>query len=198
MISHIFGASTAAGITVALFLLMAYLITPTGGIPQTESKTQMVSISRQKRDENSQPKPRSLAKKPVQKKSPPPPKIQTTQARSNNNGHALVAAIPDLGSGNDLINIQGNRRATPIVRIPPQYPQGPLARNIEGWVLVAFTITHTGTVTDVKVIDAEPSNTFNRAARRAIERWKYQPKMVDGKAVAQANMREVFRFEIQK
>lgn len=198
MISRVFGSFSAAVITVALFLLMAYLITPTGGIPQSASQTQMVTISREKRDENSSPRERSAAQKPVQKKSPPPPKIQASQARSNNNSDALMSSIPALSSGENIISIQGNRRATPIVRIPPQYPQGALARDIEGWALVEFTITQTGTVNDIKIIDAEPKNTFDRAARRAMERWKYQPKMVDGKAVAQHNMREVFRFEIQK
>ena len=53
----------------------------------------------------------------------------------------------------------------------------------EGWVKVAFTVTETGTVKDVSVVEAEPRRIFDRAAKTAILKWKFKPKMVDGKAV---------------
>ena len=55
------------------------------------------------------------------------------------------------------------------------------AKSIEGYVLLRFTVTETGAVADPEVMQAEPPGIFNRAARRAVLRWKYQPQMVDGK-----------------
>ena len=53
----------------------------------------------------------------------------------------------------------------------------------EGWVKIEFTITETGTVKSPRVIDAEPPRVFNREAIRAILKWKFKPRVVDGVAV---------------
>jgi protein TonB len=71
----------------------------------------------------------------------------------------------------------------PIVRIEPQYPREALLKGIEGWVRVRFTILEDGTVDDPIVVEAEPRRLFNRAAIRAILRWKFKPRIVDGQAV---------------
>jgi len=91
-----------------------------------------------------------------------------------------------------------DRRAIPMVRITPLYPRGPLENGTEGWVLVEFTITMVGTVDDLVVIDAEPQNVFNRSAMTAMKRWKYQPKMENGKPVPQYNMQELITYVIEE
>jgi len=40
-----------------------------------------------------------------------------------------------------------------------------------------------GTVKDPRVIEAEPARIFNREAIRAILKWKFKPRVVDGIAV---------------
>ena len=82
----------------------------------------------------------------------------------------------DAGSG-----IAIARQLTPLVQFPPEYPMAARAKSIEGYVLLRFTVTETGAVADPEVMQAEPPGIFNRAARRAVLRWKYQPQMVDGK-----------------
>lgn len=194
--SILFWPATAASITVALFLLMGYLISPQGDAPTVDENNVNVVITRTDRDEMSRPKGRRKPVKPKPVKIPPPQKIARTNpvvAKTNN------LATSDFGSLDEDTGLSistMDRRATPVVRIPPQYPHGPLSREIEGWVLVEFSITRTGTVEDIKVVDSDPPNTFNRAAIRAIKRWKYQPQMLNGKAIAQHNMREIFKFEI--
>lgn len=63
--------------------------------------------------------------------------------------------------------------------------------------MLEFTITATGSVEDVRVIDAEPPNVFDRESRRALQGWKYQPKMVNGQPVPQTGMQDMIVFEIQ-
>jgi protein TonB len=69
------------------------------------------------------------------------------------------------------------------VRIEPQYPREALLKGIQGWVRVRFTIMEDGSVDDPIVVESEPRRLFDRAAIRAILRWKFKPRIVDGKAV---------------
>jgi len=71
-----------------------------------------------------------------------------------------------------------------ISRIPPQYPYRAQRRGIEGWVKVSLMITEQGTVQDVVVVEAEPEEVFDNAAIQAVSKWKFKPRIEQGKAVA--------------
>lgn len=73
------------------------------------------------------------------------------------------------------------RELTPLVRIPADYPISALTKSIEGFVEMRFTVTETGSVANPEVLRSSPPGVFDRAARRAVLKWKYQPQMVDGK-----------------
>jgi len=72
----------------------------------------------------------------------------------------------------------------PIVRIQPHYPQPALNDRTEGWVKLKFTITAKGSVENAEVVAAEPPGVFDRAAIRAILKFKFKPAMKDGKPVS--------------
>ena len=86
---------------------------------------------------------------------------------------------------------------TALVRPQPEYPAGPASRNIEGWVMIEFTVAASGAVTDPHVVDAEPSGVFDAAALKAIARWKYNPRVVNGAPVEHRGMRVVIRFDLE-
>lgn len=73
-----------------------------------------------------------------------------------------------------------------LVRVNPQYPQRAAERGIEGFCTVYFTITALGTTRDAYVPEGEANcsnSLFERPSIRAIERFKFKPKIVDGNAV---------------
>ncbi len=106
-------------------------------------------------------------------------------------GFALQA--PTLSQANQL-----DQQAMPLSRVPPQYPIRALKRNLEGYVVMEFTIDGDGRPKDIVVIDAKPKNIFEREARRALQRWKYQPKRIDGKGVDQLNQRVTIQFNLEQ
>lgn len=106
-------------------------------------------------------------------------------------GFALQA--PTLSQANQL-----DQQAMPLSRVPPQYPIRALKRNLEGYVVMEFTIDGDGRPKDIAVIDAKPKNIFEREARRALQRWKYQPKRIDGKGVDQPNQRVTIQFNLEQ
>jgi protein TonB len=46
------------------------------------------------------------------------------------------------------------------------------------------------------VIKADPPSVFNRAAIDAVKKWKYRPKVVDGKAVEEHNVKAHVVFNL--
>ena len=183
----------AAGLTLGIFWGMNALINPDGELMLEESSQPTISITRKPRDETTKQRTTTLPPPPEKAPPPPPPALATTPAVINGGGAGYKIEIPSLGK---LEISNTDRRAIPIIKFPPEYPQRELMRNVEGFVLLQFTITVAGTVENIEVLNADPPGAFETAASRALSRWKYQPKMVDGNPVAQPKMQEVFRFEI--
>ncbi|RVU35689.1 M56 family peptidase [Rheinheimera riviphila] len=69
----------------------------------------------------------------------------------------------------------GAEQPQPQMRVEPKYPVQAAQQRITGYVQAEFNIQPDGSVTDVKVIKAEPAEIFNKEAIRALEKWRYQP-----------------------
>ena len=85
----------------------------------------------------------------------------------------------------------------PLVNITPTYPTRAAQRGIEGWCQVEFTVTAEGGVEDVVVVDAEPAGIFNNSSIRAAQRFRFQPRVVDGQAVPVPGVQYVFRYQLE-
>lgn len=84
----------------------------------------------------------------------------------------------------------------PIVKVAPIYPERAFKEGIEGDVLLEFVVTETGAVRDAVVVEAKPSGVFEQAALNAVGKFKYKPRIVDGKPVETTGVRNRFSFEI--
>lgn len=85
---------------------------------------------------------------------------------------------------------------TLLVRVMPNYPRVAAAKGIEGYVIVSMTIAADGSVPveSIQVLEAQPGSIFNSAAKKAAAKFKYKPKVVDGKPVAVSGVRYRFSF----
>ena len=63
----------------------------------------------------------------------------------------------------------------PMTRLTPDYPLGALTRGIEGSVLLEYTVDKSGRVVAPRVLEATPPGVFDRAALRALSRWRFHP-----------------------
>lgn len=89
----------------------------------------------------------------------------------------------------------GDGPAIAIVTVAPRYPVDALRGNIEGEVEVEFTVLPDGSVTDVRVINANPPGMFEQEARRAVLRWQFRPQMQDGRPTSM-RARQVIEFRL--
>jgi protein TonB len=87
----------------------------------------------------------------------------------------------------------------PLVAIAPQYPTRAAQRGIQGWCLVSFTVDGLGNVVEesIQVVDAEPTNIFDRSSLRAAARFKFQPRVVDGEGVNVDGVQYLFRYQLE-
>jgi protein TonB len=84
----------------------------------------------------------------------------------------------------------------PIVRVAPVYPARALSRGLEGFVDLSFTVTTTGTVKDPIVLQST-SSLFERAAVRAVLKFKYKPRVVDGVPVEVPGVKTRISFMLE-
>ncbi|MBD9397928.1 energy transducer TonB [Pseudomonas sp. PDM11] len=84
----------------------------------------------------------------------------------------------------------------PIAKQAPDYPVRALERKIEGECTVAYTVTAAGRVEDPQVVgNCHPM--FVKPSLAAAKTFRYQPRVINGQAVAVANVKNTFSYRIQ-
>jgi len=190
-----FAVILAAFVSLALFFAMHFLISQGKGDLNRTQDYSVVDFVRLKRDSETRVKKRVIPEKPpLPKEPPPPPELQVAQndavampqlqmdmPRLSTSGISGGPFIGGVGRGAGMA--QGDGDLIPLVKIAPRYPRKAALAGKEGWVKVQFTVTELGTVKDVQVLDSKPRRLFDRAAKKAILKWKFKPRIVDGKPV---------------
>ena len=94
----------------------------------------------------------------------------------------------------------------PLFKVQPIYPRRAQERGTEGFAIVSFTITESGTVENATALEGycgdpqgpeeemRPCTLFNSASARAALKLKYKPKIVDGKATPVEGVLHRFTF----
>jgi protein TonB len=83
------------------------------------------------------------------------------------------------------------RDATVTTPPVPVYPIAAARARQEGWVEVEFTVGVDGSVQNAHVTASEPGRIFDREAIAAVQRAKFEPRLVNGQAVAQTLRRRI-------
>lgn len=190
-----------AAVTFGLFVIMAALIANTQRPDEEAGAAPVIDIVMTEPDSATQTRSRTPPPPPP----PPqqPPKLPPVEPDSSNSNATVSINLPSLDVGGASVDIGApgqlmrDGEATPIVRIEPKYPAQALRDGKEGWVKLSFTINEMGGVEDIEVIDSEPRRIFDREARRALSRWKYKPKVVEGKPVKQPGIQVQLDFNMQ-
>ena len=189
-------------VTFAVFFLMQLLIESGKSALTDEYEGRVVDFVRVDQDEQVEEKRRKPEKPPEPEKPPPQPETPQQQMNADVNQSMDIGAVginPEINvDAGDMGGGSGDGEYLPIVKVSPVYPQRALQRGIEGWVLVEFTVTTSGSTQGIKVVDAEPQNIFDRAAIEAAQKFKYKPRVIDGQAVEVSGVQNLIRFELER
>ncbi|RQW28811.1 energy transducer TonB [Rhodobacteraceae bacterium CH30] len=117
--------------------------------------------------------------------SPPPAStpINGTQPAATGAGTAQ-AADAGSGSGSDAGFSGADWRAGALDNPAPSYPERSRARGEEGRVVLRVEVGADGRVRDIAVLHSSGFPRLDRAARDAVERWRFTPARRGNSAVA--------------
>ena len=200
IIRLVIGVPVAAFITVVIFHVMTQLIL-VKEVPQEEETQELrITINDEVREVEARRRDTTIEDVQQVDPPPPPPQIERQRAEQPSEGLATVmGAIPDFAApqlNSNSVNFSvSDRDAQPLVRIEPQYPMRAAERGVEGQCTVQFDVTPDGTPTNIEILQCS-SSLFNSAVTRAVERWRYNPKIVDGVPVARRGVRTQFDFNL--
>jgi protein TonB len=187
--------------TFVIFWTMQALISVPGHLQEPAPKLS-IDFVRLRRDITPPEKKREPPRREKPEAAPPPPDISMSKATLDPGGESVAGIAPDLNPSQALTGSIGtaagtDREIVPLVRIDPEYPIQARQRGIEGWVEVRFTVSPIGSVQDAVVVRANPPEIFNTAALQAVRKWKYNPKIQNGMAVAQTTQ-ALIDFSMEK
>jgi len=192
----------ALAVTFALFLGMQTLVAIGRAAVGDTTTTRVIEFVRLKRNSNLELKERRLPDRSKPKPQPRSPTLEVSQNASTTNVMPMDVPAPaidnnfKLHGGLNLGTAPSDRDIVPVVRVRPMYPQRAAQRRIQGWVEVEFQISKTGSVKNARVLKAQPSGVFDRAALRAIRKWKYKPQIENGVPVEAHGVTVRLKFEL--
>jgi protein TonB len=194
----------AAGLSVlfslVLFALLYSAIHAGKFVADKSQVLQTIDFVRLKRD--SEVESLSRRKPPPPPAQPPPPAKMRVAAEAVQQGPAGME-IPSLNlsatvGGGPIAGQMGKGGAgmfdgdlLPLQRIPPQYPRDAARAGITGWVQLEVLVNADGSVRSAKVTDAKPRGMFEASAVAAVMRWKFKPKIENGKPVEQRGAQKI-------
>ena len=197
----LYGAAVAFG----MFWSMQLLIV--GGKYVAEEGTTLATIDfvRLKKDTELTERERKKPPKPEPPKQPPPPKMKVETPPPD--APPQPVALPKLNLPSNITGgpflgtfsgegMSGYSELIPLVRIAPQYPRQALRDGIQGVVVFEVTINPDGSVKSAKLVSAKPRGVFEAAAMSAIMKWKFKPKVVEGKGIESVGLQPIeFKME---
>ncbi len=186
-------------VTVSLLFIMQLLIV-TGKQALTDPRERhKLEFVRVKRNENLNVED-IVPEKPPKPPETPPETPPQDMDNVNPDAPTISVAPPSVDAGTDIGGPGGMNIAEgdylPIVRVAPVYPARALSRGLEGFVDLSFTVTTAGTVEDPIVIQST-SSLFERAAIRAVLKFKYKPRVVDGVPVRVPGVKTRISFQLE-
>ena len=195
---YAFAIVTGTMVTLGLLYLMQFLIESGEKALVNPGKKYYLEFVRVKRNETVNTEDLTPEKPPKPQETPdvPPQEMDSVDP----NAPTINIPPPTVASDTSVAGPGGMNIAEgdylPIVRVAPVYPARALARGIEGYVDMEFTVTTTGTVINPIVVFST-SGLFNRAAERAVLKFKYKPRVVDGQPVEVPGVRTRITFKIE-
>ncbi|MEE4243788.1 MAG: energy transducer TonB [Kangiellaceae bacterium] len=198
---YVNAALVALVVTAGLFFMMRALIVSGDAELEERGERKIFDFVQADRDTEVQTKDNKPKPPEPEDDQPPPPETPDIDSSDSDSGDTTMAfEAPTIASegigGIDLDSSDGEY--LPIVKPAAIYPRQAQQRGIEGYVLLEFTVTAQGTVINPKILEAQPQGIFNKSALAAVKKYKYKPRVEDGKAIAVNGVKNKITFKMRQ
>ncbi|MEC6881947.1 energy transducer TonB [Photobacterium piscicola] len=206
----------ALAVALGLFTLMAWMVD--NGNHQPQDNAPRLAFNMVMVEHEQAPQRRQRVAPPPPETPTPPPEAQPSQSQAATSTTMPMTSISSLGLDTSIHGLAVNapkftdfssaaaigdglgksQQAMPLYRVEPRYPSRALRQGKEGYVVLKFTIDTQGRPIDIAVMDAKPHRLFDKEAIRALRKWKYQPQVVNGTAMAQQGQTVRLEFRLNQ
>ena len=183
----------ALSVTFAIFFIIQALISQASELNKSKKAPNFIEFIRIKQDDSLQERKRTIPDKPPTPKRPPQPQVELDVSKPPPTAN-LDFDMPDFSlptdfSGAFMGNLEsmgtGTSQLIPIVKVAPRCPREAQISGIDGSVTLILNVNANGRVSTIQVKSAKPTRVFNSEAIKAVKRWQFKPKTIDGIAVDQ-------------
>ncbi|MEC8217590.1 MAG: energy transducer TonB [Pseudomonadota bacterium] len=174
---------------------MQYLITTNIFDKRNNEDISYLEFIRINTDDSLLERDRKIPERPKPEKRPPPPpdidlQQDTKLVRPDLDIELPNFSVPvDFGGAflGDMSDLQGTSSALiPMVKVQPQCPIQAIQGGIDGTVQIYLVVGPNGRVKLARIVRATNGTLFNKEATKAIRRWQFKPKVINGIPVEQA------------
>lgn len=188
-----------AAVTFGLLFVMQLLIASGQGRLDEKREVRLVDMVRVEREEVVERKQQKPEKPPEPERQPDLP--NTNMNTNFDTGLAVSVSAPQFSSSGVQVGGLGvgvsDGEYLPIVKVQPVYPQRAAQRGLEGYVIVEFTVTRTGTTKDIRVVEST-NPIFDKPAMDAAAKFKYKPRVINGEPVEVPGVRNKITFVLER
>jgi protein TonB len=183
----------ALSVTFAIFFIIQALISQASELNKSNKAPNFIEFIRIKQDDSLQERKRTIPDKPPTPKRPPQPQVELDVSKPPPTAN-LDFDMPDFSlptdfSGAFMGNLEsmgtGTSQLIPIVKVAPRCPREAQISGIDGSVTLILNVNANGRVSTIQVKSSKPTRVFNSEAIKAVKRWQFKPKTIDGIAVDQ-------------
>ncbi|MEL0628503.1 energy transducer TonB [Psychromonas aquatilis] len=165
-------------------------VTPKPDLPKRIIKDEPKVV---KKKEVKKPKPKPVPKKtpkPVVKK-PTPKKVEKVAPKEVQKQVTKPTEAPKIKQANTKQTTGVNSKPTLVEKsrflsppTPPKYPRSAKRRGIEGTVTYEVWLDEKGKLDKIVLKNSSGARDLDKAALKAIKRWKFSPHRINGQSVA--------------
>jgi len=145
-------------------------------------------IKTEKNDRPDKPEPQEVTQAPAMPQMPSiadddfgPLDVPVKGESSSHPNLIKGIGLPGFGNGGGYGT--GGQQGALKTGFAPLYPRAAMVSKTEGWVRLLIEVNEFGQVSGASVIDAEPARVFNNAALKAVRKWTFHPKKVNGQGM---------------
>jgi len=193
---YLSSASAGIAVTTALLYLMQFLIS----IGPTVFSDPPPKVTMEWIDP---PEPDPAPLDPPRVSRPPKPELLPNHRPLSDASDVIAVpmhdqAPPDVGTATSLADSRwSDGPLMTVFKVQPTYPIAAARRELEGYVTVQYDVLETGAVANAIVVEST-DRIFEKAALAAAYRFRYKPRMVDGKPQVTRALLNRFRFRIEQ